>query len=78
MVQKCLKFWCKINQWKYFNRIYSQSWHALHNYYPLAPEQLAISYDMLSKYSKNIAEKYGIKVDDVKKLVANLGNKLNT
>ena len=30
---------------------------------------------MLSKYCKEIVDKYGIKVDDVKKLIPNLGNK---
>ena len=30
---------------------------------------------MLSKYCKTIADKYEIKVDDVKKLIPNLGNK---
>ena len=39
----------------------------LHNDYPLAPEKLAVSSDMLSKYCKKIADKYEIKVGDVKK-----------
>ena len=30
---------------------------------------------MLLEYCKKIADKYGIKVDDVKKLIPNLGNK---
>ena len=30
---------------------------------------------MLSKYCKNIADEYGIKVGDVKKLIPSLGNK---
>ena len=30
---------------------------------------------MLSKYSKRIADEYGIKVGDVKKLIPNLRNK---
>ena len=45
------------------------------NDYPLAPEKLAISYDMLSDYFEKIADEYVIKVGDVKKLVPNLGNK---
>ena len=49
----------------------------LHNDYLLAPEKLAVSSDMLSKYCKNIADKYEIKVGDVKKLIPNLGNKTN-
>ena len=32
---------------------------------------------MLTKYCKNIADKYEIKVGDVKKLIPNLGNKTN-
>ena len=45
------------------------------HYYPLAPEKLEISQNMLSKYSSNIANKYGIKIGRVNKLVPNLGNK---
>ena len=51
--------------------------HELHNYFPLAPEQLAVSGDMLSRYCKKSANKYEIKVGDVKKLVSNLGDKTN-
>ena len=47
----------------------------MHNDYPLAPEKLVVSSDMLSKYCKNIADEYGIKVGDVKKLIPNLSNK---
>ena len=54
---------------------YLDELHELHNDYSLAPEKLAISSDMLSKYCKEIAGKYKIKVDDVKKLIPNLGNK---
>ena len=49
----------------------------LRNDYPLAPEKLAIPYDMLSDYCKKIAERYGMKVGDVMKLVPNLGDKTN-
>ena len=55
----------------------SDELHELHNDYPLAPEKLAVSSDMLSKYCKTIADKYEIKVSDVKKLIPNLGNKTN-
>ena len=54
---------------------YSDKLHELHNDYPLAPEKLAVSSDMLSKYCKKIADKYEIKVGDVKKFIPNLGNK---
>ena len=57
---------------------YPNELHYLHNDYPLAPEKLVISYDRLSNYCKKIADKYGIKVGDVKKLVPNLGNKTNS
>ena len=45
--------------------------------YPLAPEKLAIPYDMLSDYCKKNAGGYGIKLGDVKKLIPNLGKKSN-
>ena len=35
---------------------YLDELHVLHNDYPLAPEKLAIPYDMLSDYYKKIAE----------------------
>ena len=41
---------------------YPDELHELHNDYPLAPEKLAVSSDMLSKYCKKIAEKYGKKL----------------
>ena len=49
----------------------------LHNGYPLAPEKLAVSNNVLSKYCKKIPGKYEIKVGDAKKLIPNLGNKTN-
>ena len=49
----------------------------LHNGYPLAPEKRAVSIDMLPKYCRKIADKYQIKVGDVKKSISNLGNKKN-
>ena len=57
------------------NLEYPDELHELHNDYPLAPEKLAVSNDMLSAYCKKIADKYDIKVGDVKKLIPNLGNK---
>ena len=36
---------------------YSDELHELHNDYPLAPEKLAVSSDMLSNYCKRIADK---------------------
>ena len=54
---------------------YPKELHELHNDYPLSPEKLAVSSDMLSTYCKNIANEYEIKADDVNKLIPNLGNK---
>ena len=56
---------------------YPNKLHELYNDYPLAPEKLSASSDMLSKYCKKIADKYGIKVGGVKKLIPNLSNKTN-
>ena len=54
---------------------YPDELHELHNDYPLAPEKFAVSSDMLSKYCKQIADKYEIKNAHVKKLIPNLGNR---
>ena len=51
--------------------------HVLYNDYTLAPEKLAIPYEMLSDYCKKIADEYGIKVGHVMKLIPNLGSKTN-
>ena len=55
--------------------VYCKRLHNSHNDYSLAPEKLEISSNMLSKYCSDIANKYGIKVGGVNKLVPNLGNK---
>ena len=54
---------------------YPNELHVLHNDYPLAPEKLAIPYDMLSDYCKKIFIE--MKIGDVKNLIPNLGNKTN-
>ena len=54
---------------------YLSNLHDLHNDYPLAPEKLEISQDMLSKYCTDIADKYGIKIGGVNKLVPIFNNK---
>ena len=56
---------------------YPDELHVLHNDYPLAPEKLAIPYEMLSDYCEKNADEYEIKVGDVMKLVPNLGGKTN-
>ena len=45
---------------------YPDELHELHNNYSLAPEKLAAPSDILSKYCKKIADRYKIKVGDVK------------
>ena len=50
--------------------------HDLHNDYPLCPEKIEVGYDMLSNYSKEIVDWYGIKVGGVKKLIPNLSDKV--
>ena len=54
---------------------YSDELHGLHNDYPLAPEKLEISHNMLSKYCSNIVSEYEIKIGGANKFVPNLGNK---
>ena len=48
---------------------YCKKLHDSHNDYPLCPEKIEVSSDMLSKYCSDIANKYGIKVGGVKKLI---------
>ena len=48
----------------------------MHNDYPLRSEKIEITQDMLSKYCSEIANKYKIKVGEVKKLVPNLKGKV--
>ena len=54
---------------------YPDELHALRNDYSLTPEKLTITYDVLSDYCKKIADKYEIKVVDVKRLIPNLDTK---
>ena len=54
---------------------YPDELHELHNDYPLAPEKIEISQNMLSEYCSNIADEYGTKIGGVNILVPNLGNK---
>ena len=53
---------------------YPKELHELHNDYPLAPEKLTVTNDILSNYCKSIADTYEIKVGNIKKLISNLGN----
>ena len=54
---------------------YPEELHNLHNDYPVGPEKVRVSNDMLSEYCQNIAKKYGISTGLVSKLIPTLGNK---
>ena len=56
---------------------YPDELNELHNDYPLASQNLAVSSNMISKYCKKIDDKYEIRVGDVKKLIPNSGDKTN-
>ena len=47
---------------------YPKELHELHNDYPLALKKLTVTNDILSNYCKNIADKYDIKILDIKKI----------
>ena len=51
---------------------YPDDLHNLHNDYPLEPEKLKVSDDMLSNYCLSIAKEYGTRVGEVNKLIPNL------
>ena len=54
---------------------YPDELHNLHNTFPLAPQKVKVTEDMLSDYCKNIAEKYNISTGLVHKLIPTLNNK---
>ena len=54
---------------------YPQELHDLHNDYPLGPEKVKVTEDMLSDYCKKIANKYKISTGLVHKLIPTLSNK---
>ena len=54
---------------------YPSELHSLHNDYPLAPEKLKVTSDMLSTYCKGLKEELGINSGLVEKLVPNLMDK---
>ena len=54
---------------------YPKKLHDLHNDYPLAPEKVKVTDDMLSGYCKSIADKYGISRGLVHKLIPTLSKK---
>ena len=55
---------------------YCSKLHDKHNDYSLCPQKIEISSDMLSRYCSDIANKYGINVGGVNKLVLNLRDKV--
>ena len=57
------------------NLEYPKELHDLHNEYPLAPEKIRVTEDMLSNYCEKIAAKYNISTGLVSKLIPNLRNK---
>ena len=44
-------------------------------YFPLAPEKIKVSDDMLSNYCLSITKEYGIRVGEVNKLIPNVKSK---
>ena len=54
---------------------YPKELHNLHNDYPVAPEKVKVTKQMLSKYCKNIADKYNISTGLVHKLIPTLERK---
>ena len=54
---------------------YPKKLHTLHNDYPIGPEKVKVTKDMLSDYCKNIATKYNISTGLVHKLIPTLCDK---
>ena len=54
---------------------YPKELHDLHNDYPLGPEKVKVTDDMLSGYCKNIQKKFNISTGLVHKLIPTLSNK---
>ena len=50
---------------------YPENLHDLHNMYPLAPEKMVVSEDMLSPYCKQIFKEFNLKNSNCEKLIPN-------
>ena len=59
-----------------YDREYCKELHDSHSDYPLCPEKIEVSSSMLSRYCSDIANKYGMKVGGVKKVIPNIGGKV--
>ena len=57
---------------------YPSELHNSHNDYPVAPEKVKVSKNMLSRYCKKIAEKYKISIGQINKLIPTLKRKEST
>ena len=55
---------------------YCKELHDCHSDYPLCPVHIAVEYEMLSKYCKDLVDRYDIKVGGVKKLIPNLNDRV--
>ena len=54
---------------------YPAELHGLYNDYPLAPERLVVTKEMISEYGKHLSEKLGVKFSIIEKLVPNFYDK---
>jgi len=54
---------------------YPDKLHDLHNDFPLAPEQVKVTENMLSKYCQQIKDKFNISIGQVHKLIPTLSSK---
>ena len=54
---------------------FPENLHDLHNMYPLAPEKMVVSEDMLSPYCKEIFKEFNLKNSNCEKLIPNLKSK---
>ena len=54
---------------------YPHELHDLHNDFPLAPEQVKVTKNMLSEYCRQIKDNFNISIGQVHKLIPTLSNK---